>query len=397
MSEKLNLLCMSFWLPPLIRPQSILIGKMLPEWINQNLKPVVMGYTSTLDWEIDLPVCRIPQQLSVRIIPRVPVLSQFVDGRYLNKLYKVASVLIREHKINIVFSFSNPQKSNILGAMLRQRLGVKFVSHFSDPYFDNPFKNFKGAIARITLERERFIIEQSDRIIFVNEALADLVMKKYSSSFQKKVVIIPHGYDKKDYPLSVGGNEKCVFSHIGAFYEQRTPESFFAALRDTIKKYPDIKKKILVRLVGAVNDYAGYSKIKLNSLIVEYGLQKIVLVEEAVSYKLSLKLMKQSDCLLIVDAEIKNSPFLPSKLIDYIGSETEIMAITTENSPTDIVVNKIGMSTFRHNEIEKISEFIVNKVKNGEHLISDKKFSRQFSVQETTKQLIRVFRFVLSE
>ena len=50
--KKIKPLCLSFRTPPTVRPQAILIGKMIPEWMAQCLEPVIITYESNGDWDI---------------------------------------------------------------------------------------------------------------------------------------------------------------------------------------------------------------------------------------------------------------------------------------------------------------------------------------------------------
>jgi len=62
MSEiPLKVLCLGFWSPPLIRPRAILLGKIIPEWLNQGIKPVVVTYDNGGQWNVEAPVYRISQ------------------------------------------------------------------------------------------------------------------------------------------------------------------------------------------------------------------------------------------------------------------------------------------------------------------------------------------------
>jgi len=51
-----------------------------------------------------------------------------------------------------------------------------------------------------------------------------------------------------------------------------------------------------------------------------------------VGYRQSLELMETADLLLIVDAPAKQSVFLPSKLVDYLGARRPILSLTPEGA-----------------------------------------------------------------
>ena len=134
-----ELLCLSFWTPPNIRPRAIQLGKMLPEWLSQGLKPVIVAYDVEKDWDIEVPIYRIPKFSDDSPINKIKTIKSYREKKYIERMYRFASEIIDKHKLKLVFSFSNPQVSNIIGAMLKRRKGISFISHFSDPYSDIPW------------------------------------------------------------------------------------------------------------------------------------------------------------------------------------------------------------------------------------------------------------------
>jgi glycosyltransferase involved in cell wall biosynthesis len=389
--KDLKILCLSFWTPPLVRPQSILIGKMIPEWIRQGIKTTVVTYDVCGDWDINIPVYKIPQYAARGRFISLPIVRNIREWLYYEKIYKVAKKIIKKHDLNIVFSFSNPQESNILGAMLKKRLGIKFISYFSDPWYDNPYKKYPKRVASKIKFFEEFIIKWSDKIIFTNEQALKLVMKKYLPQDQKKALVIPHCYNKVDYPVIEKKSLKFILSYIGAFYKERNPEMIFMALQNIIKNNPEFEKKLTLQLVGSTNVYAEYSEEILNTMVLKYGLKNMVEIIPEVSYVESLKYMKMADCLIAIDADFPHSPFLPSKVIDYAGSGKVIVGITPQDSPTAIFLKRLGYQTFTYNELGPLANYFESLVNGIASPIIDTDYIREFDVKTTTAKLIGLF------
>ena len=389
--KKLKVLCLSFWTPPTVRPQSILIGKMIPEWINQGLKPVVLTYDVCGDWQIDLPIYKIPQFGVKKWQARVPGLVVLLEYFYYQKLFRVAKKIIKEHQINIVFSFANPQESNILGAMIANKLKVKFVAYFSDPWIDNPYKSYSEMRTWLVKKMEKYVVNHSDKVIFTNEQALELIMKKYSSEYRKRALVIPHCYNEANYPVVEKKSSKFVLSHIGAFYKERNPEILLIALQQILKNNPGLEKKLTLQLVGSINAYTGYSKEILNTMIAKHGLQNVAEIIPAISYAESLKYMKIADCLVVIDADFKNSPFFPSKVVDYAGSGKIIVGITPQDSPTALFLKHLGYQTFTHNESEPLTNYLKNLIDGTVWPVIHPDYLRKFNVKTTTANLIGLF------
>jgi hypothetical protein len=74
-------------------------------------------------------------------------------------------------------------------------------------------------------------------------------------------------------------------------------------------------------------------------------LEEVVRIRPVVPYRRSLQLMTDYDALLLVDAPLiraRESVFLPSKLVDYLGSGTPIIALTPLRGSSARVVTTTG-------------------------------------------------------
>ena len=383
--ENIKILCLSFWVPPIVRPQSILIGKMIPEWIRQGLEPIIVSYNCCGKWDIDVEIHTVPRLKTNRL--QKFFANNYRRKRYFEKVYSKCKKIIEDQNIEFVFSFSNPIESNIIGAMLSERLGVKFVSHFSDPWYDNPYADNKNDSI---LKEETFIIENSERVVFTNAVQRDLVMKKFPEEWHEKAEIIPHCFDPKLYPGKTSGNDAFTFSYIGAFYKIRNPEIILKAISNIL----DAKANTVplkVKLVGAVNEYAGYSAATIKKMLNLYKLEDIVELIDSVGYIESLKYMSESDCLISIDANFENSPFLPSKLADYAGSGKSIVAISPSGSPSEFFVNSLGCQSFTYEREADLTDYLIKLINNKQAAKINKKEKQKFSVENTTKKPITNF------
>ena len=398
-NTKLKVLCLSFRTPPVVRPQAILIGKMVPEWVRQGVKPVIVTYEGAEKWDIDLPIYQIPKFYINKFLNRIPPLRMILRRWYYKKIVDIVEQIIKKHNINLIFSFSNPQESNILGARLKEKLGIKFIAYFSDPWSDCPFEIFLSPWSKKRmLNQEKFVVAESDRIVFCNQQTSDLVMKKYPKGWSLKAEVVPHCYNLKDYPAvekKVG--QRFIFSYIGVFYKLRNPEIFFKVLHHLLDCEPSLGGKFKVELIGAVDNYTGYSKEKVSQIINSYGLKDNVEIIPPVSYEESLKCMKLSDCLVVIDADVPNSPFLPSKVVDYAGSGNTILGITPGGSPTAQFIKNLGCKSFNYNQIDELAEYL-GKLISGEIKIEiNKEYLEQYDVRNTTAKLINQFKEVLNK
>lgn len=393
----MKVLCLSLRTPPALRPQAILIGKMIPEWIKQGVEPVIVSYDNNGQWDINAPIYTIPPFRMGRIASRLPLLRDILEYIYLRRTCRKLKPIIKEHKIDLIFSFANPQISNVLGAMLKKQNHLPYVAHFSDPWYDLPFEKKSWISGLMVRAWEKYLVKNSNRVIFVNPILRDLVMKKYPHAWVEKTNIVPHCFDHELYVKVEKSNDRpFLLSHIGAFYEQRRPEP----LLETVSKIKKLgSNNFKLELVGADQTYTGFTTgfttEALADSIQSYDIVDVVEVKPSVGYNESLKLMSEADCLIVLDANLTASPFLPSKLIDYAGSGTPIVGFTPQGSPTRQFLEKLGYKSFTYQQIDQAAQYLSELIETKKQIVPNREYLDEFDVKRTTSKLIGIFKQTL--
>ncbi len=379
-----------------------MVGKIIPEMIEQGAKPIIVAYENQGGWNIDAPLYTVPQFKPRGWWQRIPILRNlvivFLEWYYYEKLYRIVKNIIEKERPDVAFSFSNPQASNLVGALIKKRLRLRFISHFSDPWYDNPYQSF-SLLGRSKVHwLEKLVIRHSDLIVFTNDEAANLVMKKYPASWQEKSRIIPPCFDPKEYPATAPPNDNdFIIAHIGAFYKKRNPEALFGAIRFIIDTNPRQYDKIMIRLVGTMNDYAGFALSDLQTLASKFKLENHLEIIPAVNHKESLRLMRMSDCLVVIDAPLEISPFLPSKIVDYAGSNQPIIGITPKGSPTDKFLTVLGYRSFEHKNLEAIGHEIGRIMDKTERRKSNREFLKNFEVKPVVARWFKLFNEVMKK
>jgi hypothetical protein len=88
----------------------------------------------------------------------------------------------------------------------------------------------------------------------------------------------------------------------------------------------------------------------------------MVTVVGTIPYIRSLQMMTEADLLLVMDAPDDISVFLPSKLIDYLGSGTPIMGIVPPGASHSLL-NRLGAVTANPREPEQVVAGLVHAIK----------------------------------
>lgn len=234
---------------------------------------------------------------------------------------------------DVFVSFGQPMSDHLAGLKIKRARGVPWIAHFSDPWSDNALLKRGPVSARLNRWMEHSVIANADCVIMTSEEAADLMMAKYPSGLRTKVRVIPHAFDKTAYPTRTRPEQDkvVIFRHLGNFYQQRSPQALLNGIRILAQHHPDALANVSFELVGA---FEKDLEKKLDWSGLPPGLVEI---KPPVGYCDSLRLMVEADVLLVIDAPAELSVFLPSKLVEYIGSGRPVFGITPAGTAARLI------------------------------------------------------------
>ena len=281
----------------------------------------------------------------------------FKIAKYI-KLYSKRSVeLSNIYDYDYVFSFSVPNYTHYAAYKVKKAMksNIKWFASFSDPIKNNLYieemKNgkLKTRVLYYCLKffsynsmYEKVALNYSDYLIFICKELRDYVTKK-DNHLLNKSLIYPITYDKNwiNYKIlstmeNNSNSSKIIFAHYGNIYGLRKVDKFIEALCELVRNSNTTIKNIEIHQYGDV-DKSQISHFK-NPL-----LKDILFLHKKVDYDEYIKMMRNTDVLLIFDtvtAKDAQQPFLPSKVVDYLLTNKPIFAVTSKNSPLYDIISK---------------------------------------------------------
>jgi glycosyltransferase involved in cell wall biosynthesis len=227
----------------------------------------------------------------------------------------------------------------VLGLWLKRRFRIPWVAFFSDPWVDSPYTRYRLLFKKVNSWLERRTLLHADRVVFASPEMHDAYVRKYPF-IKEKASALEHSYDPSSYPKASARNgRRLTFRYLGTLNRVRTPTAMLTAIGELIRKKAITTQDVLFELYGGAD---AVSRILLSQLTAKYGLEGIVVSKGSVPYRESLAVMQGADVLLVIDADIAESVFLPSKLIDYIGADRPVLGITPPDSATARVVRSMG-------------------------------------------------------
>ena len=295
--------------------------------------------------------------------------------------------LINAEKPCALITFAQPWADHLIGLSLKKRYpALPWVAHFSDPWVDSPYiAKIELEVRNIWQEQERAVIEYADAVVFVNAPTADLVMKKYPAKWRSKAHVVPHGYDPKlrnavVAPMQETSRTRLVYTG-----------TMFPGLRDPLKILEAIVclKRMLPPERMPITEFVGMGVTPYRKQAEDLGIGDLTRFDERVGYLEALRIASRADVLLMIDTNMENSVFLPSKIADYLMLGKPIFALTPRNAASVDALKPLGHVCVDSNDPETIASHLVDMLKQvgsksqEEWLLAN----RVFDVAKTTDAL----------
>ncbi|MGB3366871.1 MAG: glycosyltransferase [Acidaminobacteraceae bacterium] len=286
------------------------------------------------------------------------------DTKYFwkSEAISICEDLMEKENYDFVHSWSTPITSHIVALELRKKKDFKWIVHFSDPWTENPYITYVDKETKEYNQKlEEEVLSLADAIVYTSIETKDLMVGKYNGRFAEKSYILPHTYSPNvvDRYINEKYDDKLIHvAHVGNFYGKRIPDELFMGIKKAKEKVENLSETVCVDLVGNL------PKSK-ELLIQKLGIGDVVKVHGKVPYNESQKIMAKSSVLLNIDAKDEISVFLPSKLVEYIGYDKPILAITPIKGTTSRVLNELNHIAIPNENYDEIANCFVEMSKNG--------------------------------
>ena len=361
-SDTLRLLAITYDLPPVLTPQSIQIDRLLAS-LDAGIATVT-GPLASGEARIDAAshwVRPQPFRAEIAFRPAIEGLALSLAKRFVPfygaipdefRGWVSTAVAVALDKIksvgfqpDLLVTFGEPMSDHLVGLHLKRHLNIPWLAHWSDPWYDNPFRSGQFIAKRINRQLEAQVIEAADRIVFTSKETLDLVMGKFPITWREKCVVLGHSYDPALYPQTASRSDTIVVRHVGSFYGNRTPLPLLRALARMDRRHLDgVRFEFVGRVPRWLPLHPAWRRLPPG----------LVHCENAVAYRRALALMAEADLLLVIDAPSELSVFLPSKLVEYIGASAPIMGITPPGTSASLI-RRLGGIVADPRRIEEIA------------------------------------------
>ena len=387
-----KILVISWFYPPINSSEGLVTYKLLR---NSKLQYDVCMQESNASWSYGKNE-KLPEASNVT---RIPVAADDLE------IWKEAAVEYfrkNKEKYDIVMTRSMPPESHMIGLKIKEiKPEIIWIASFGDPIANNPFvlkdmntlspyshkfrrmgirelispkRILKNALwkkrtndslepFRREQKLEEDILKQCDYVILNNKYQEAYMLGSYDESIKSKALVLPHSFDSTLYPGMTGKskvNKKIRMVYIGHLNDIRTPHLLFEAVNQLKEMKPDLADRLEIQLYGNMSD-------KEKVYLLDNELLDVVQIKKPVDYRTSLAIMKESDWLIHIDANLSGvldeNIFFAAKLADYIGAGKPIFGITMfDGAGADVIRDVNGLTvSYTADEIRNYLYLIVYK------------------------------------
>lgn len=256
--------------------------------------------------------------------------------------------ILRTKKFDLIMSRALPDYAHLPALALARKSKLPWIANWNDPV---PMRLAPPPYGRGSLGRppggwlmsrirhyslERFfsaMAKEATRHTFPCERLRDYMGNIIGNPIIAKSCIIPH--------IAIEGNNvqysqsRNVFSmcHAGTMIF-RDKGIFLEGVRlflDTVKP----TEPIIMTFLSEHSD-------TLRKAVQSLGLEEIVRIEEAVPYQIAVERIAMASVALIIEAQMREGVFFPSKLVDCIQTGRPIMAVSPLQGTISDLIGRYG-------------------------------------------------------
>ncbi len=264
--------------------------------------------------------------------------------RWTRSIVLKARELHSEAAFDVVVSRSLPPEGHLAGSWVSSDLGLPWIAIVNDPWdFSTLIPEETRPHWRTALVYKiwwRRMLSKADRICFPCERLRNYCLR--GSRRDDGVVVLPHigaavskSQNQEDGFLIVhsgrlGGNE----------FSRRSAAGLLHGLKELFRVRPAAASR--TRLV-----FVGPEDPQTVQLATSLGLTENVCCTGFVSYEKSLGYIAQASLCVLVERDLEEGIFFPSKLCDYISARKPVLALSpavgsVADLATELGVKRVG-------------------------------------------------------
>ena len=279
--------------------------------------------------------------------------------------------LIRQKKVNLIFSTGGSWSAHLAGLWLKKRTGLPWIAEIHDPLVirkdpnDQGFNKPKNRDAQFRQYLEKQICKYADLVWwFTDGALHYAKVRNVNlnaSNDARGIVVIPGAeppVNKSSASLHAYGN-KLNLCHFGSLAKDRSLSTILLAVFALIKKYPEARDAIQIHAYGAPLDELSKKAIEsfaCQDLFLAHGRLEMDHKTSKSGRERVIEKMQIADVLILLHGDDEwCAEYIPSKYYEYLWTGRPIWAITHRNVQLDEMIQERGGYLSHSGDLEGIN------------------------------------------
>lgn len=308
--------------------------------------------------------------------------------------------LMRQHKIDVIYSTSCPYTDHLIAWCLKKLTGKPWLADFRDPWSLH-LKAPQFAWRRFWDRKlEKMVLRSADTVVTVTRLIAKDFQRIVPNA---RYSVITNGFDEDDFQRvdrHKYETDKFNMTYSGILYKERSPKFFLVALVQLLEEKPALRSQIRVRFVGQLDnpgDSDNYNYLK------SLKLDDVIEFIPYVTHLESINYVSTADvALLIIDNVRGSEGIMTGKIFEYLRSGTPILALAPpEGAAAELVRTTKSGLVVASNSVEQIKLAIGDLFQSYRVGTLSHRFPRQgierYSRRNLTQRLANEFNQLLAE
>lgn len=340
----------------------------------------------------------IPTEFIRKILSRISSLFFIPDNKlsWSKRILPEAAKLLSNEKFDLIFVTGPPFSSVNTAVKLKEQFKIPLVIDYRDLWYGYHFSKYITPYHSYKIKKMEYkALKSSDKVIVINRRFKEKLMDFYKFLTFKDIVIVPQGYDIKDFenaPVEKKPTKKMVLTYSGLFYEHITPKYFLTAFKKIVRENPEIAADIQLYFIGLRRKETAklIKRLNLEAFVKEFGY---------LSHLDSISKISMSDVLWLMIGNGKNSDTISSgKFFEYIGARKPVIGCVPEGTLKSSLQEYEASFITPPDDVEAIKETIIKVYKlfiSGSLPLPNEEFVSKHRRDYLTDTLVKEFNFLI--
>jgi len=360
----MRILIVSKSFPPRNSAQALQVGKVAEAIADTGIEVRVLAGIDTManDREHTPDNCSVVYVPYHRLRSRVRVFAKALRlcdsvnqlATWVRRATAEAQRQIETFRPDCFLTSSMPFQTHLVGLAIKRLTGLPWVASFSDPWpqrFDPPPYYRRGfpVLRGMQMSLSARVIRDCDIVHMPSQYGIKLTEKVIGFPIISKAVAIPHiGYYASDADTT--SDHFGWLAHVGQLTRERVSEALLAGVQEAHRKIPHRFKGLLCVGIGCA---------EFKKMIRRMRLDDIVKLTGQLSGEQAIRVSRSATALLVIEADMAISPFLPSKFADYALTGKPIIAVTPPVSAIRDYLESFGGGSAVRHDADEIAEVLI--------------------------------------